>query len=210
MTTPEPIKKKNRKYCPECWKQGTKTELRGSRQFLCKRHYKIFRNEREANRIRFKRKRRKATTATEPHIVLLGNASIGPHLRRKKDGIPNFDRETTVIRNEKNRVFKQKTPGDIAKKNAGGGKEAHLPEIKEEDKPVYTDDLEGYIVFGGYDHSGAGEDDRDTDGGSLRVDEWRIKNPMITEDVDLFFKKTMDYKPKTLIEKYKDWEYYKD
>lgn len=209
---PEPIRKKKKKYCPECWKLGHRTELKGSRQFLCKEHYKNFRKEREAARQRFERKLRQNTTTAAPlHIVRKGTTDIGPHLR-KKDGKHDFEKEQKIIQNEKRRIFNKRTAGDIAYRIAGGKEGAHLPEILERDKPVYNENLDGYIQYG-EDESG-GDDEG---GGPSIVDEWSIdaqdgfnEDAMLTEDVDEFFKKPEKEKPKSLKEKYSDWEYYKD
>ena len=42
IRNPKPVIFKNKKYCPFCWKNKIKTELKTARQFLCKNHYKEF------------------------------------------------------------------------------------------------------------------------------------------------------------------------
>ena len=215
--TPKPVIWHRRRYCPQCWKKKQKTLLKNPKQFLCKEHYRIYRSEQESARIKQKQKARKKTTGAPLYITRLGNSCLGPHAKKTPNGSLDIKHEQEKARKERKRVWDRKTPGDIAKKRAGGNpwespedriREPHLKEIEDWQKPVYTPDMTGIIHYNKPQEDDIYEPDEEKIGDTPQVidgiqgDRWEI-----TEDVDEFFKKPPKEKEKTLAEKYKNWEY---
>ena len=200
----------NKKYCLECWKVGIKNELKGSRQFLCKKHYQEFRQIREKIRIKIKRsgydiERRDGryyqikVIKEKEYNTKIGTSDFGGHLTINSNGNPNFEKEAKFVKKELNRIKKKKTIGDYAYQFAGKSGEAHIPESRERllnpDNLFFNEDMNGYIQV---DLNGNLIDKWTTD----QKDEDTIETEDINEFFKIYEKKTKDRK-----EIYKDWNY---
>jgi len=222
---PTPVEVGGKKYCPECWKNDIKKELRGHRQFLCKDHYKEFRREREKVRIKLKREGYEQTPEYEPYGIVktikekeyntkLGTSDFSSHLTKtkNKDGTPNFKNEKKYVKNELTRITNFKTIGDIANRAAGGKEDSHKPESRERlletDCLAYKEDMSGYVQYDNDSSDSASSDS------AIIIEEWDAhledEDKYDIDDIDEFFKKPEKKEPMSLIEKYKDWDYYSE
>lgn len=141
---PQPKLKNGKKYCSWCLGDGKWEEIK-HKSFLCKDHYKEYRNERE--RIRISEKRRGIITYTDSsgkkhkvkvkvapeHETRLGTTNFGSSIRRNPDGTPNFDKEQEVVARQLEIVLKRKTQGyqALKRQEQWGEKAKPLPETRE-------------------------------------------------------------------------------
>lgn len=200
----------NKKYCPECWKVGKKIELKGSRPFLCEKHYKEYRQNREKIRIKIKRSgydiKRNDGICYQIKVIKdneyntkIGTSDFGSHLTRNSNENPDFEKEAKFVKKELKRIMKKKTIGDYAYQFAGKCGDAHLPESRErllnQDNLFFNEGVNGYIQV-------------DLNGNL--IDKWttdqKDEDIIETEDINEFFK-TYETKTKSRKEIYKDWNY---
>ncbi len=208
-SNPDVITYNGKIYCPICFKEGKKYELKGSRQFLCPKHYEEFRKEREKERIRIQRRgydvvkmsdgtysKVKVTKASE-YNTKLGTSNFGPSITKDKNGNYDFYKEAESVKKEIDRIKRKKTIGDIANDLAGGG-DNHLPEAREEmiEKGglAFNENESGFIC---YDHEGQ----------RLEEDKIGIKD----EYEEVFTVQDFNKKPtkyeRTRKDVYSDWKY---
>ncbi|MDD3492898.1 MAG: hypothetical protein PHZ19_05330 [Candidatus Thermoplasmatota archaeon] len=202
---PSPVVLNNKKYCPEHYAQGVLIELTGSRQFLCKEHYKEYRRERERIRLLIKRDGYEirdqggkevvvAVTREKEYNTKPGTSDFGPHVQTDTQGNPDFKKEQPVVRGELNRIKNEQTIGDRACRSAEG---AYKPETRERlvKNLAYTADFDGYVQF-----DVSGEEDAELH--ALATEEWHYKY-----DDEKSGEESGDEYCKRLKDKYKDWTY---
>lgn len=204
---PSPIKENGKKYCPKCYEQGRYEELRSSRQFLCRDHYKKFRSEKERIRLRIKRDGYEIIKKDDEEVVVavkkekgyntkLGTSDFGPHIQTGENDTPDFDREGEVVRNELDRITNEETIGDYSHRNAYGG---YKPEAREaqEKNLAYAPGFDGYVQFD------IDEQDTETNAPALKQ---QIRHESDEESIGEEYEDEDEYY-QMLIDKYEDWSY---
>lgn len=154
---PRPLIKDNQRFCSWCWQYGLPntdsgllTILSHHKKFLCSYHYKIFRQDRECARIRFKRDKDKKlgfkSVSTE-----LGTSDLAKNRKMKEDGTPDFDDEYKRVHKELELTMKYGTSDyntiGIVKEMPKPKKEDYIDKSEQLKNQVYSEDENDIITY---------------------------------------------------------------
>lgn len=157
---PRPLIKDNQRFCPWCWQYGLPNvdsgllTLLSHKRFLCDYHYKIYRQDKERARQRFKRGEDKLSKAKE-YETELGTSDLAKNRKMKEDGTPDFDDEYKRVHKELELTMKygssdymvKKILSSMSKSQRNGYKGIPEERTHMEKDQAYSVDYDDIITF---------------------------------------------------------------